>query len=109
MVVLGVGAVSYERGTPAVGALTTHGKIYRVAPRILYSLITFHITCFTPSYATATLPHHGNTRLPFLASSLQGYLAHKKLSPPRTLQQAYLDPYGGPRGGGLFLMSEVPL
>ena len=40
---------------------------------------------------------------------VQGYLAHKKLPPPRTLPQAYAQ---GPRvvlGGGLFLMSEVAL
>ena len=43
------------------------------------------------------------------ALDVQGYLAHKKLPPPRTLQWA--DAYG-PRavlGGGQFLMSEVPL
>ena len=41
------------------------------------------------------------------ASFLQGYLAHKKMRQPRTLQYAW-----GPMvvlGGGLFLMSEVPL
>ena len=40
---------------------------------------------------------------------VQGYLAHKKPYPPRTLQQAYA---WGPMvflGGLLFLMSEVPL
>ena len=42
-----------------------------------------------------------------VARHLQGYLAHKKQPPPRTLP--CLGTYGGPRGGGLFLMSEVPL
>ena len=40
---------------------------------------------------------------------VQGYLAHKKLPPPRILQQAYA---WGPRavlGRVKFLMSEVPL
>ena len=40
---------------------------------------------------------------------LQGYLAHKKLLPPRTLQWAYAQ---GPMvvlGGVNFFMSEVPL
>ena len=41
---------------------------------------------------------------------LQGYLAHEKLPPARTLHQAYAQ---GPTvvlgGGGQFLMSEVPL
>jgi hypothetical protein len=43
------------------------------------------------------------------ASALQGYLAHKKAPPPRTLQHAHAS---GPMlvlGGGRFLMSEVPL
>ena len=41
--------------------------------------------------------------------TLQGYLAHKKLRPPRTLQQDYAL---GPMvvlGGGLFLMREVTM
>ena len=45
----------------------------------------------------------------FVASVLQGYLAHKKLHPARTIQQAYAS---GPMvvlGGWAFLMSEVPL
>ena len=46
---------------------------------------------------------------PGLLLLLQGYLAHEKHPPPRTLQKDYLGSYGGPRGGGLFLMSEVPL
>ena len=40
---------------------------------------------------------------------IQGYLAHKKLRPPRNLQYDYA---WGPMvvlGGGLFIMSEVPL
>ena len=40
---------------------------------------------------------------------LQGYLAHKKQPPPRTLQWEYLGSYGGPERGGGVLMSEVPL
>ena len=42
-------------------------------------------------------------------AEVQGYLAHKKLSPPRTLQWAYAQ---GPTvviWGGHFIMSEVPL
>jgi len=41
---------------------------------------------------------------------LQGYLAHKKhpLRRPPTVG-LYLGSYDGPEGGGLFLMSEVPL
>ena len=39
---------------------------------------------------------------------VQGYLAHKKQPTPGTLQLS-LGPYGGPGGGGAFLMSEVPL
>ena len=46
----------------------------------------------------------------FLMSEVpQGHLAHKKEPPPRTLQYDYAQ---GPMvvlGGGLFLMSEVPL
>jgi hypothetical protein len=41
--------------------------------------------------------------------SMQGFFAHKKASPPRTLQQAYAQ---GPMvvlGGGAFLMSKLPL
>ena len=38
--------------------------------------------------------------------TLQGYLAHEKTHPARTLPQAYAQ---GHRGGGRFLMSEVPL
>ena len=30
---------------------------------------------------------------------IQGYLARKKLPLPRTLQQAYLQPHDGPKGG----------
>ena len=38
---------------------------------------------------------------------VQGYLAHKEHPPPTV--GLYLGSYGVPRGGGLFLMSEVPL
>ena len=38
---------------------------------------------------------------------LQGYLAHEKQPPPRTVEKDYAS---GPMvGGGLFIMSEVPL
>jgi hypothetical protein len=37
---------------------------------------------------------------------VQGYLARKEANPPRTL---LVGPYGAPKGGGLFLESEVPL
>ena len=40
---------------------------------------------------------------------LQGYLAHKKTPPRRTLLGLSLGPFDGPRGGGRFLMSEIPL
>jgi hypothetical protein len=36
-------------------------------------------------------------------TAVQGYLAHKKPPPPRTLRKGYLGPYGDPRGGGCFL------
>ena len=39
---------------------------------------------------------------------LQGYLAHKKQPPPRTLQQDYLGSYGGPWGGVCFLGARYP-
>ena len=39
--------------------------------------------------------------VPTAPQPLQGYLAHKKPPFPRTLP--YLEPYGGPRGGGGFL------
>jgi len=35
--------------------------------------------------------------------AVEGYLAHKKQRPPRTLQQDCLGPYGGPREGGCFV------
>ena len=38
--------------------------------------------------------------------NLQGYLAHEKMPPPKTLQR--LEPYGGPRGGGGFLWARYP-
>ena len=40
---------------------------------------------------------------------LQGYLAHKKHPPPRTLQSDYTSGPTVVLGVGLFLMSEVPL
>ena len=40
---------------------------------------------------------------------LQGYLAHKKHPPPRTLQKDYARVIWWSWGGGLFLMNEVPL
>ena len=40
---------------------------------------------------------------------LQGYLAHKKQNPPRTLQQDYISGHMVALGEGQFLMSEVPL
>ena len=44
----------------------------------------------------------------FSPSPLQGYLAHKKPPPPPDPTVGpYLGSYGGPRGGGRFLMSEV--
>ena len=39
---------------------------------------------------------------------VQGYLAHKKNFPPRTLQQDYLGSYHDPRGGGGFLCARYP-
>ena len=41
--------------------------------------------------------------------TIQGYLAHEKQRPQRTLQYDYVGSFGGPGGGGLFLMSEAPL
>jgi len=44
------------------------------------------------------------------AVKIQGYLAHTKQRPPSTPTVGLcLGPYGGPAGGLLFLMSEVPL
>jgi len=40
---------------------------------------------------------------------LQGYLAHKKTPPPRTLQYTYLAPYGGPRGGSFSYGRGAPV
>ena len=40
---------------------------------------------------------------------IQGYLAHKKLLPPGTIQQDYAQGPTVVLGGGVFLMSEVPL
>ena len=57
----------------------------------------------TPS-ATSTEP---STLSP---KALQGYLAHKKQRPPRTQQQEHAQGRMVVlRGGGLFLMSELPL
>ena len=43
------------------------------------------------------------------ADGLQGYLAHERQAPRRTLQQAYVQRPMVVLGGGLFFMSEVPL
>ena len=43
------------------------------------------------------------------AQTLQGYVAHKKQPPPRTLKWAYAQGPTVALGGGKFLMSEVPL
>ena len=40
---------------------------------------------------------------------LQGHLAHKKLPPHRTLQEAYARDLAVVLGGGQFLATEVPL
>ena len=48
------------------------------------------------------MPAQGHT-------SVQGYLARKKIPHPRTLQQAYAYEPVIVLGGGRFLMSEVPL
>ena len=37
------------------------------------------------------------------------HLAHKKTPSRRILQYEHLGSYGGPRGGGVFLMTEVTL
>ena len=39
---------------------------------------------------------------------LQGYLAHKKLPPPRTLLGLCIGPYGGPWGGRGFSWARYP-
>ena len=52
----------------------------------------------------------GPVRRAFSMSEVQGYHAHK--NPPPSWDPTAglcLGPYGGPGGGGLFLMSEVPL
>jgi len=49
---------------------------------------------------TCPPPRHG---------TLQGYLAHKKHPPQDPTVGLCLGPHGGPRWGGRFLMSEVPL
>ena len=75
--------VSYERGTPVIQILNpSNRKLDEVEGQ----------------------SGHSNP-----LNGIQGYLAHKKPHPPRTLQSAYIS---GPLvvlGGGLFLMSEVPL
>ena len=44
------------------------------------------------------------------AAMVQGYLAHKKQRPPRTPQKDYTyDPSVVLGGGGLLLISEVPM
>jgi len=49
------------------------------------------------------LPRFSICRIADTHGGLQGYLAHKKHPPPRTLQQDYLGSYGGPRGECCFL------
>ena len=50
------------------------------------------------------------SEVPLYGTTLQGYLAHNPPSPPKNPTIGlYLGSYGGPRGGGLFLMGEVPL
>ena len=44
-----------------------------------------------------------------VATPLQGYLAHKKPRPPKTLQEDYAYEPTIVLGGGRFLMSEAPL
>ena len=45
---------------------------------------------------------------PLLVKEEHGYLTYKKMHPPRTVGLC-LGPYAGPEGGGLFLVSHVPL
>ena len=47
--------------------------------------------------------------LKFRVEGLQGYLAHEKQLPKDPTAGLGLDPYSGPRRGGFFLISEVPL
>ena len=65
MVTLGEGAVTYERGTPVIQAGSAPGAV---------SLIS-------PARIGVTL-----AQSPTLLITLQGYFAHTKLHPPRTLQ-----------------------
>ena len=71
MVVLGGGAISYERSTPVVfwPARVSTGNILTISQK-RKDLALF--PCFTHRYAPPSM--------------VQEYLAHKKPPPPRTLQ-----------------------
>jgi len=75
-VVLEGGPVSYERGTPVAQAAPTANK-QRSGTRIRPSWRDFAVP------ATATQSTSAEIHSEF---ELQGYLAHKKAPPPRTLQ-----------------------
>ena len=64
------------------------------------------------AYAPGTSPavgHSGGAFLRFQVTRVQGYLAHKKRQPPRTLQYDYAYGRTVVLVGLLFLLSEVPL
>ena len=42
------------------------------------------------------------------SGAVQGYLAHTRQRPPRTLQLHHLGSRGGPRRGGCFLCARYP-
>ena len=72
-----------------------------------FGFFKVHLLPFRHTFWVAEIDRFG--REGHVVWMLQGYLAHKKLHPPRTLQQEYAE---GPMvvlGGGGFVMSEVPL
>ena len=93
MVVLGGWAVSCEQGTLVVRLLSFLKQALACHPHGLLDMKDTHSWSHSPSAGPAA----------------EGYLAHKKMPPPRTLQKAYAK---GPMvvlRRWRFLMNEIPL
>ena len=107
MVVLGGRAVSYERGT--IDQLSCD---YRRTQSLTVDPYTRDKCPFTgkPNTRNPNPPRAGGQpRNPAGGKPYRGTSLIRNSTSSETYSSICLGPYGGPRGGGLFLMIEVPL
>ena len=102
----GGGAVSYERGTPVDGHQVTTPRVVQGGNQPTRVLGGTKALAISTQQFSSTVRSFGRI---LRGKPVQGYLAHTKTHPPRTLPYPMPRVLGGSKGGGRFLVSEVNL